>query len=75
MSDTPIMASALKQIEADLAQLPPDVDKQLVIAADSKGMTVGWAMRKTNGWQMSAQVEQRWAKQRPEARVTIAKSW
>jgi hypothetical protein len=75
VSDTPILASALKQLDADLAQLPPEVTKQLVVAADVKGMTIGWAMRTHNGWKLSAEVEQRWAKQRPEARVTLSKQW
>jgi S-adenosylmethionine synthetase len=75
MSDTPILSSALKQIERDLAQLPPHVTKQMVIAADDKGMTFGFAVRKTNGWEVSARVEQRWAQQRPEARVIVKKEW
>jgi hypothetical protein len=75
VSATPILSSALKQIEADLARLPPDVNKQLVIAADERGMTMGLAIRKTHGWELSAQIEQRWAKQRPEARVIVKREW
>jgi hypothetical protein len=71
----PILKSALEQIDRDLAALPPHVTTQLVIAADERGATIGWVTRTMHGWRLSAQVEQRWAKQLPDARVTMVKEW
>lgn len=72
---SPILASALKQIEADLAQIPPGVDRVMVVAADEKGATVGFAGRVGEGWSLSMSVEQRWKKQRPNARVVLKREW
>ena len=71
----PILDAALKQIEGDLARVPDGVSKQLIIAADDKGATLGWAFRTQDGWKLSASVEQRFAKQRPNARLSLAKEW
>lgn len=76
MSDAnPILSSALKQVEADLALLPPGADKVIVVAADERGMTAGVATRFGDGWKLSAAVEQRWQRQRPNARVTLTRTW
>ena len=70
-----ILTVGRKQLEADLAGMPAAVKKRIVVAADEQGATFGFAQRTDNGWEISASVEQRWAKQRPNARLTLGKDW
>ncbi len=72
---TSILDAGLAQLHADLAALPAGVDKQLVTVIDERGMRAGFAARIGDDWTISAEVEQRWRRQRPGARLVIGKSW
>lgn len=71
----PILSSALAQIDADLALVPPHVQTVVVAAADDQGLSAGVATRFGHGWKLSATVEQRWRRQRPNAKVTLVRQW
>lgn len=72
---TPIITSALAQLQADLAAMPAEASMVLVTAIDDKGFTTGFARRVGDGWSISAKVVQRWRRQRPDAKVVLAKTW
>jgi hypothetical protein len=74
-STKPLLSSALAQVQADLDAAPPSVQTVIVAAADDQGISAGIAKRYHNGWKLSATVEQRWQKQRPNARVMVTKDW
>lgn len=72
----PLLASALAQIEADLARLPPHVTRQLMFAGDdTHGLTFGFAARVGDSWRLSVAVTQKLQKIRPGWRVGVSKSW
>lgn len=71
-----IIAAGLKAIEQELAQLPTGVNGAFVTVADARGLRVGVATRLGDGsWRLAAEVEQRWARQHPDARITVSKTW
>lgn len=71
-----IIAAGLKAINQELAQLPEGKKGAFVTVADARGLRVGVATRLGDGsWKLSAEVEQRWAKQHPDAKLTVTKTW
>ena len=74
MSD--LVASGIRAINQELINLPPDTKGAFVTVADARGMRVGVATRMGDGsWKVSAEVEQRWAKQLPDAKLMVTKTW
>lgn len=72
----PLIASGLKAIDQELAHLPQGTKGAFVTVADARGLRVGVATRLGDGsWKVSAEVEQRWAKQHPDAKLTVTKTW
>ncbi len=77
MSDThSLVASGLRALDAQLAELPSGTKGAFVTVADARGLRVGVATRLGDGsWKVSAEAEQRWAKQYPDAKITVTKAW
>jgi hypothetical protein len=75
-SPNPIVAAGLKALDQELAQLPDGVNGAFVTVADARGMRVGLATRMGDGsWKLSAELEQRWARQYPDAKIRVTKTW
>lgn len=72
----PILSTALKQIEADLAQLPPDAKAVLIVEGRTarRAIAVGTAARFGDGWVFSAEAEFQMT-QKPSGRFSVGKVW
>jgi hypothetical protein len=78
LTTNPIWSSALKQIEADLDQLPADAKAAVVLSGETAtgetSIAIGTAARLGKGWVLSAEAE--WnLRTKPNARVSVGKVW
>jgi hypothetical protein len=69
-----ILASGL-ELTRQLSRLPANTRGAFVVIADSTSVRMGVMHKFSDHWQMSAELEQQWAKKRPDFKVTIAGSW
>lgn len=66
---------SLERINSDLAQLPPESKGAMIITGSNKGLTFSIATKLDNGWKISANVEQKLSKTKPDVYVGIGKVW
>lgn len=66
---------SINKINQDLAALPPEARGALVVTTNNKGLTISVATKLGDNWKLSAGLEQKMSKTKPDFYVGISKVW
>ena len=68
-----ILAAMLKQVDAQVAQLPPDADGALVAVATERGVNAAFVARMPHGFEVVSWVGRTWGSQAIDAGAGVKK--